>query len=991
MLGIANSEPQALRVIISLKDICAYEIERAHLPSLRYTGTYYDKQFVYMKINVGGSMITTEKVPFIQDGETKVNDIKVVLEESIVKKDGIISVELFFISTIDVTTYIGKCVYKINSCIPFRMRSIPINFEIAPSSNTTRKVVKGIVRMNGLITPDLTSIPVEDNSPKLRLTLDLLSCKDVYDTGSILNTQDLALIITVGLVSVRTKRVINCGVNCTFEDQVSLLVKESNLYSGEDIIIEVVNENALGVDTHVGIGKLSLTQEMPEQMKRISMKLFLTNETNSINKGIVLLRGIFSHPDVNLEPEPEYKLTIENISCKDVYDSGTFFDKQDLAINIKVSNLITFKTERMQDCGTQASFKESFDIIFKESVLTLREEVHLDVVNRDAKGKETHIGTVKFVIADMLLVKNKNTRTPLKFELYNSFVFAMCGSISFTGILSDPLYNIQPDTPLKLILTEMSCKDVYDSGNFLDKQDLAITITVGSDVFKSDRVCDCGTKAKFAETFNVICKETVVNAGQEILIEIVNVNALGLRTHVGRGKAIIYEACPDYFERFQFTVDLYNETKKIEMGTCTITAILADDIEYFEPEIKLLINGLKCEDVYDTGSFYDAQDLAYNIIIGDEVLRTERMTDAGVTSSFPENFTITLKEIFYSTGQEITIEIVNKGSLGGETHVGIGKFVLWDSVPVQYERTLVTVDLYNNTKSFLKGTASMYVMISDPAIIEPKLTISLDRFHCKDVFDTGSFLDKQDLAIQITIGSEILKSERICDCGTEAKFPEKYDVIVDESFISSGQEMTLEIVNKSLIGATTHVGIGSIIIKDFIYDYNKRIFGSINLINETNKIDKGVVTFRGFIFNPYQIKEDDKDFKLVIRSIQCKDVYDTGSFWDKQDLACVITLGDQEFNTERICDSGVNASFPEVYEIILKESFINELNDIEIEIVNKSITGSKTHCGRCTLCLATIIPISEYHYPVNLTFPLTYEVKNQLKGNVYLSATLIPL
>jgi hypothetical protein len=944
-----------------------------------------------MKINIGGTMITTEKVPFIQDGDTKVNDIKVILEESIVKKGGEMSIELFFISTIDVTTYIGKCVHKINSCIPFRMRSIPINFEIAPSSNTKRKVVKGIVRMNGLMTPDLTSIPVEDNSPKLRLTLDLLSCKDVFDTGSMLDTQDLALIVTVGLASVRTKRVTNCGTNATFDDQLSLLVKESSLYSGEDIVIEVVNENALGIDTHVGIGKLSLTQEIPEQMKRISMKLFLTNDTNCVNKGIVLFRGILSPPDVNLEPEPEYRLTIENISCKDVYDSGTFFDKQDLAINIKVSNLITFKTERMQDCGTQASFKESFDIVFKESVLTLREEVHLDVVNRDSLGKEKHVGTVKFVIADILLVKNKNSRIPLTFELYNSIVFSMCGSINVTAILSDPSYDILPDTPLKLILTEMSCKDVYDTGNFLDKQDLAINITVGSDTFKSERVCDCGIEAKFAETFNAISNETVVNAGQEILIEIVNKNSLGMCTHVGRGKAIIYEACPDYFERFQFTIELYNETKKIEMGTCTITGILCDDIEYFEPEIKLLMNGLKCEDVYDTGTFYDAQDLAYNITIGDEVLRTERMTDAGVTSSFPENFIITLKEIFYSTGQEITVEIVNKGSLGGETHVGIGKFVLWDSVPVTYERTLVTVDLYNNTKSFQKGTASMYVMISDPAIIEPKLTISLDRFHCKDVFDTGSFLDAQDLAIQITVGSEILKSERICDCGTEAKFPEKYDVIVDESFISSGQQMTIEIVNKSLTGATTHVGIGSIVIKDFIHEYNKRIYGSINLVNETNSIDKGTVTFRGFIFNPEEIKENDNDFKLVIKSIACKDVYDTGSFWDKQDLACVLTIGDQEFNTERICDCGVSASFPEVYEIMLKESFINELNDIEIEVVNKSITGSKTHCGRSSLCLSEIIPISEYHHPINLIFPLTYEDKNILKGTVYLTATLMPL
>ena len=55
--------------------------------------------------------------------------------------------------------------------------------------------------------------------------------------------------------------------------------------------------------------------------------------------------------------------------------------------------------------------------------------------------------------------------------------------------------------------------------------------------------------------------------------------------------------------------------------------------------------------------------------------------------------------------------------------------------------------------------------------------------------------------------------------------------------------------------------------------------------------------------------------KLRIGKFQARDLYNTGNLLDKQDPCLKISIGHNEYITERKQDAGTNADFTECYEI----------------------------------------------------------------------------
>lgn len=50
---------------------------------------------------------------------------------------------------------------------------------------------------------------------------------------------------------------------------------------------------------------------------------------------------------------------------------------------------------------------------------------------------------------------------------------------------------------------------------------------------------------------------------------------------------------------------------------------------------------------------------------------------------------------------------------------------------------------------------------------------------------TGSWLDKQDPCLVITVGNNVFKTERQQDAGTDAHFHEEFETLIDPSEYSS--------------------------------------------------------------------------------------------------------------------------------------------------------------------------------------------------------------
>jgi len=139
----------------------------------------------------------------------------------------------------------------------------------------------------------------------------------------------------------------------------------------------------------------------------------------------------------------------------------------------------------------------------------------------------------------------------------------------------DKLLEVSSPLMQSLSLSEISVTDIYDSGNFLDKQDPSLTIRISNQLMKTQRLREAGTSGNFPESFEdiqLVAKE--VSNGLEIIIECDNVDAFGnSKAHLGKGSIKIREAFTKKEELTEITINLFHKDK--EQGKVTMKGILS--------------------------------------------------------------------------------------------------------------------------------------------------------------------------------------------------------------------------------------------------------------------------------------------------------------------------------------------------------------------------------------------------------------------------------
>ena len=124
----------------------------------------------------------------------------------------------------------------------------------------------------------------------------------------------------------------------------------------------------------------------------------------------------------------------------------------------------------------------------------------------------------------------------------------------------DKLLEVSSPLMQSLSLFEISVTDIFDSGNFLDKQDPSLTIRISNQLMKTQRLREAGTSGNFPESFEdiqLVAKE--VSNGLEIIIECDNVDAFGhSKAHLGKGSIKIREAFTKKEELIEITIPLFH-------------------------------------------------------------------------------------------------------------------------------------------------------------------------------------------------------------------------------------------------------------------------------------------------------------------------------------------------------------------------------------------------------------------------------------------------
>ena len=112
-----------------------------------------------------------------------------------------------------------------------------------------------------------------------------------------------------------------------------------------------------------------------------------------------------------------------------------------------------------------------------------------------------------------------------------------------------------------LILKEIRIFDIFDAGNMFDKQDPGLTIYIGNQLFKTERLKEAGTEGQFPEVFNdiqIVAKE--ISNGLKIIVEVDNLNAFGLvKNKLGKGEVQIRDHFSIKGTEIEFTIQLMHD------------------------------------------------------------------------------------------------------------------------------------------------------------------------------------------------------------------------------------------------------------------------------------------------------------------------------------------------------------------------------------------------------------------------------------------------
>ena len=205
----------------------------------------------------------------------------------------------------------------------------------------------------------------------IKISLDQLFIKDVEDAGSIFDKQDPALIITINDQVFRTNRIQEGGTTAVFPEAFELMANYS-----DEISIDVINMDGFGfTKAKIGFGKIKIYHAIPNIDEQTTFTIKLKN-SHGEQQGLCQMRIACQPFHIS-----SVKLKLDELSVSDVEDAGSMFDKQDPALKVSVGGE-SFKTNRVQEGGTSATFTEVFEI----NNAKYSDDITVQVVNMDGLG-----------------------------------------------------------------------------------------------------------------------------------------------------------------------------------------------------------------------------------------------------------------------------------------------------------------------------------------------------------------------------------------------------------------------------------------------------------------------------------------------------------------------------------------------------------------------------------------------------------------------------
>ena len=125
--------------------------------------------------------------------------------------------------------------------------------------------------------------------------------------------------------------------------------------------------------------------------------------------------------------------------------------------------------------------------------------------------------------------------------------------------------------------------------------------------------------------------------------------------------------------------------------------------------------------------------------------------------------------------------------MGGETHIGVGKIKLLTAINDYNTPCSFMVDLVHQGKKGLLKKGHMFgtgmIIATTKQIIrmmrqkeESFVNLHLNNIRVEDLFDTGSKFDPQDPSVVFRIGTNVFRTKRKKDAGTNAEFSEFFNV-----------------------------------------------------------------------------------------------------------------------------------------------------------------------------------------------------------------------
>ena len=122
--------------------------------------------------------------------------------------------------------------------------------------------------------------------------------------------------------------------------------------------------------------------------------------------------------------------------------------------------------------------------------------------------------------------------------------------------------------------------------------------------------------------------------------------------------------------------------------------------------IKVTIDQLFIHGVEDAGSVFDKQDPALIITVGDQILKTQRIQEGGVTAVFSEVF-----EVMANYSDKITVQVVNMDGFGfTKAKIGSGDTKIYQAVPNIDDQVTYVIKL-KNSKGLHQGICQMVFML----------------------------------------------------------------------------------------------------------------------------------------------------------------------------------------------------------------------------------------------------------------------------------------